>query len=66
MKEMDQKQKKIVSNTDLTYWDTVQENIDNIRAQYNPKILICGDLNADLKTTEFVIIFHITLMNQRE
>ena len=38
------------SNTDLTFWDKLQENIDAIRAQYNPKILICGDLNADLNT----------------
>ena len=40
------------SNTDNTYWDKLQENIDNIRALYNPKILICGDLNADLNTRQ--------------
>ena len=37
-------------NTCFTYWDTFQENIDNIRSLYNPKILLFGDLNVDLNT----------------
>ena len=40
------------SNTDSTYWDKLQESIDNIRALYNPKVLICGDLNADFNTRQ--------------
>ena len=34
------------SNTDNTFWDKLQDNIDNIWALYNPNIHICGDLNA--------------------
>jgi hypothetical protein len=35
------------SNTDNSFWDKLQENIDNVRANYNPKIMLCGDFNAD-------------------
>ena len=35
------------ANTDLTYWNKFQENTDNIKDQYNPSNLICGDFNAD-------------------
>ncbi len=38
------------SNTNLSFWDKLQENIDTVRANYNPKIMICGDLNADFNT----------------
>ena len=38
------------ANTDFTFWEKLQINIDNIRTRYNPKILICGDLNADFNT----------------
>ena len=40
------------SLTDFIYWERLQENIDNIRALYNPRILICGDLNADPTTRQ--------------
>ena len=40
------------SNSDNTFWDKLQDNIDNVRELYNPKILLCGDLNADFNTRE--------------
>ena len=38
------------SNTDETFWELFQDNINNVRALLNPRIFVCGDLNADSKT----------------
>ncbi|MCP3899199.1 MAG: hypothetical protein GY707_05745, partial [Desulfobacteraceae bacterium] len=56
------------SQTDHTYWDILQEQITEIRTNYNPKIIICGDLNADHRTkhgehlSEFVFTNNFTLL----
>ena len=38
------------SNADPSFWDDLQDNIDNVKARYNCKIMIIGDLNADFNT----------------
>ena len=38
------------SNTDISFWDKLQENIDNILTLSNHKIMIIGDLNSDPNT----------------
>ena len=40
------------SNTDNTYWDRLQDTLENVRSLYNPNLLICGDLNADFNTRQ--------------
>ena len=38
------------SNTDTSFWEKLQDNIDILQENLNPKIMICGDLNADFNT----------------
>ena len=38
------------SNTDISFWDRLQENIDDILTLSNHKIMIIGDLNSDPST----------------
>ena len=40
------------SNTDQTFWQLLQNSINTVRANHNPKILIIGDLNADPSTRQ--------------
>ncbi len=52
------------SQTDDTYWDILQEQITEIRTNYNPKIIICGDLNWTKhgeNLSEFVFTNNFTL-----
>ena len=38
------------SNTNVSFWEKLQENMDHLKENLNPKIMICGDLNADFNT----------------
>ena len=40
------------SNTDSNFWQLLQNSIDTVRADHNPKILVIGDLNADPATRQ--------------
>ena len=51
------------SNTNHTFWEKLQENIDIVRANHNPKILICGDLNADFQTRHGKLLTEFTEAN---
>ena len=54
----------IESNTNNTFWQTLQNSIDDIRSQYNPKIMIIGDLNADPRTKNGKLLTNFVNSNQ--
>ena len=51
------------SNTDFTFWDRLQDNIDNISCRHSNKIMMIGDLNADLSTPHGAKMKHFTECN---
>ena len=38
------------SNADPSFWNDLQDNLDNVKALYNCKVMLIGDLNADFNT----------------
>jgi len=39
-------------NTDDSFWDNLSDNLTNIHESHNGKIILIGDLNADLQTRQ--------------
>jgi hypothetical protein len=38
-----------VPNSDDSFWENIQENLDIVKQTYNSKIMLTGDLNAEPK-----------------
>ena len=51
------------SNTDNSFWDLLQEQINLVKQEHKPKIIITGDLNADPATRQGILLKQFTFVN---